>query len=234
VTHSILDVARELIDSPEAKAAYADDPAGFMAARGLDDLSDAEIEEAVGFVAEAMPAPVARQLVAPPGPVADSLPLARVAAATSMDVAVIEAEPGTVDLAALADPSGRLDLPTDLAAADAGEPAPRDPAPDVEAEIEEAVADPVDESSLSEGTEAGDGDFGTGAGDNAAQPRLIPDEGDEPDDNAFETASDDSAIGTPEPLLDHDDGVESPPLDVADASGETEEPPDDDFDDVVI
>lgn len=221
MAHSILDVARELIDSPEAKADYADDPAGFMAARGLDDLADAEIEEAVGFVAEAMPAPVARQLAAPPGSATDSLPLARVAAATATEVAVVEAAPATVDLAALADPSGQLDLPTDLGAADA------------EAEVEEIVTDPVDEAARTEDTEAGDGDFGTGAGDDAEQPRLIPHEGDKPDDRGFETGPD-GAIGTPEPSVDLDDGAVSPPFEVVDAVDEAGEPPDDDFDDVVI
>lgn len=231
MAHSILDVARELIDSPAAKAAYADDPAGFMATRGLDHLSDAEIEEALGFVAEAMPAPVARQLVAPPGPVTDSLPLARVAAATA-EVAVIEAERGTVDLADLVDPSGRLDLSTDIGGADADEPAPRDAATDVETEVEEeAVTDLADDAMLSDGaTETGDAEFGTGAGDDGAQPRLIPHEGDEPDD----TGLDDGVHATLEPPRDLDDDAESPPLDVVDASGDVAEPPDDDFDDVVI
>jgi hypothetical protein len=228
VAHSILDVARELIDSPAAKAAYADDPAGFMAARGLDGLSNAEIQEAVGFVAEAVPASVARQLVAPPGPASDSLPLARVAAATATEAAVIEAEAGTVDLVALADPSGQLDLPTDLRAAGVEE----------EEEVEEAepanAPDLADEELPPEATESheadAEGEFGTGAADGPEQTRLILHEGDEPDD----TGLDDGALATPEPSPDVGDGAESTANDVVDASGEVDEPPDDDFDDVVI
>lgn len=116
---SFLEVARELIDSPEAKAAYADDPDGFLAARGLEGLAPDELEAATGFVADALPAPVARQLGASfssepvPGggrpPSSDAL--AQLASTTAVEEAVREAEPGTVDLAAVLDPGGELGVP---------------------------------------------------------------------------------------------------------------------------
>jgi hypothetical protein len=113
VAQSFLDVARELIDSPAAKASYGDDPDGFMASRGLDGLTPAELEAAVGFVAEAVPAPLARQLV--PQSLAEPAPepaaLARLAATSEVEAEVREAEPGTVELAAVIDPAGELDLP---------------------------------------------------------------------------------------------------------------------------
>ncbi|MGQ0802933.1 MAG: hypothetical protein ACT4PI_03595 [Actinomycetota bacterium] len=232
MAHSILDVARELVDSPDAKAAYADDPAGFMAARGLDGLSDAEIEEAVGFVADAMPAPVARQLVSPPGPVTDPLPLARVAAATSMEVAVLEAEPGTVDLTALADPSGQLDLPTDLSAAGAAEVPP-------EAETEAVEEEPLDSAPAEEEEAvAEETDFGRGALDETEDlPGESPadaDEGDEPDSDSLTTGLDEDGVTKDEPEFDLAEGVDAPVGEVATSTGKHEEPPEDDFEDVII
>jgi hypothetical protein len=232
VAHSILDVARELIDSPEAKAAYADDPDGFMAARGLDGLSNAEIDEAVGFVAEAMPAPVARQLAAEPGPATDALPLARVAAATSMEAAVIEAEPGTVDLAALVDPSGQLDLPTDVGAADAADVPP-------ETETETDQEEPQDSATAEEDEPMRDEtEFGRGALDDndelPADSDVESDEGDEPDNDALDSALDGGDLATHEPALDVDDGVHSPVGGAPGAPGKDDEPPEDDFEDVII
>lgn len=229
---SILDVARELIDSPDAKAAYADDPAGFMAARGLDDLSNAELEEAVDFVADAMPAPVARQLVAPPGPVTDSLPLARVAAATSMEVAVLEAEPGTVDLSALADPSGQLDLPTDVGPADASEVA-------TEAETE-AVEEELPDPAPADEEEPGDDetDFGRGALDETEDlPGDSPadsEEGDESDSDALAAGLDDGGVTKDEPEFDLDEGVDAPVGAVTPVPGKDDDPPEDDFEDIII
>jgi hypothetical protein len=113
VAQSFLDVARELIDSPEAKTDYAEDPDGFLAARGLDGFTAADLEVAVGFVAEAVPAPVARQLapasLASPAP--EPAALARLAATTEVEAEVRDAEPGTLGLAAVIDPGGELDLP---------------------------------------------------------------------------------------------------------------------------
>jgi len=113
VAQSFLEVARELIDSPEAKTDYAEDPDGFLAARGLDGFTAADLEVAVGFVAEAVPAPLARQLVptslASPAP--EPAALARLAATTEVEAEVRDAEPGTLGLAAVIDPGGELDLP---------------------------------------------------------------------------------------------------------------------------
>lgn len=228
MAHSILDVARELIDSPETKTAYADDPDGFIAARGLDGLSNADLQEAVGFVADAMPAPVARQLAAPPGPVTDSLPLARVAAATSMDVAVIEAEPGTVDLMALADPSGQLDLPTDVGPADASVVPP-----EAETETEEEEAAPAEAEALVDD----ETDFGSGAldetGELPADADVEPDEGDEPG-NVLDPGIDDGDLATPEPDFGPDDATDAPLGRATGAPGTDEDPPADDFEAIII
>ena len=59
---SILEAARGLIGDPEAKAAFAEDPDGFLAARGLDDFSGPELAEALSHVADALPADEAAQL----------------------------------------------------------------------------------------------------------------------------------------------------------------------------
>src|SRR5680860_441458 len=112
VAQSFLEVARELIDSPAAKTDYADDPDGFLAARGLDGFAAADLEVAVGFVAEAVPAPVARQLALDaPETAPDPAALARLAAVTEVEAEVREAEPGTVELAAVIDPGGELGIP---------------------------------------------------------------------------------------------------------------------------
>lgn len=230
--HSILDVARELIDSPEAKTAYADDPDGFIAARGLDGLSNTDLQEAVGLVADAMPAPVARQLVAPPGPVADSLPLARVAAATSMDVAVIEAEPGTVDVTALVDPSGQLDLPTDVGSADAAVVPP-----DAEPQTEE-VAPEDSELVEKEVPSEDETDFGRGALDETetspTATRTEADEADEPDDAAFDPGVGEGNFATHDPAFDVDEDIDAPVGAATPVPGTDEEPPEDDFEDVII
>jgi hypothetical protein len=237
VAHSILEVARELIDSPDAKAAYADDPDAFLAARGLDTLTADELEDAVGFVAESMPAPVARQLAAPADPVADSVPLARVAAATSMEAAVVEAEPGTVDLTALVDPSGQLDLPTDgiadvtaIDAASTGE--------SEQAEAEEAMSENEDAAPPAEvDPGAADGDdagFGTGAtAQSDASESDQSDEDGDTDDAGVALAPEGADIAPP-PAFDHDDdgsSVVGPPHTVP---GKDDEPPEDDFEDVIV
>lgn len=138
MTQSFLDVARELIDSPEAKAAYADDPDGFLVARGLEGLSPDELEAATGFVADALPAPQARQLglsfSSEPNPGGGRPPssdaLAQLASTSAVEEAVREAEPGTVDLAAVLDPGGELGVPDPV---DVGAVVPRAVASDADA-----------------------------------------------------------------------------------------------------
>ena len=231
---SILEVVRELIDSPEAKSAYADDPSGFMAARGLDALTSAELEEAVGFVAETMPAPVARQLQLPPDPAVDSLPLARVAAATVVEAAVIEAEPGTVDVTALVDPSGQLDLVTDGVATPEGPAAHAAPADreDVNVVEEEEVETDVD------GAVDDDGGFGTGAPvdeEDATETELTPpmDEVDEADDEV-DLAPDDTALRQEDTSFELDDDAPLPESAPSTVSDTDDQPPEDDIEDVII
>ncbi|HEX6312684.1 MAG TPA: hypothetical protein VF152_13800 [Acidimicrobiia bacterium] len=116
MAQSFLEVARELIDSPEAKTRFASDPPGFLAARGFDGFSPEELEEAVGFVADAVPAPVARQLAEPAAPGApEPAALARMASAGVAEEAVRDAEPGTIDLAAVVDPGGELEVEPSVA-----------------------------------------------------------------------------------------------------------------------
>ena len=72
-----------------------------------------DLEVAVGLVAEAVPAPVARQLapssLSSPAPEPEAL--ARLAATTEVEAEVRDAEPGTLGLDAVIDPGGELDLP---------------------------------------------------------------------------------------------------------------------------
>jgi len=243
VAQSILEVARELIESPEAKAAYGEDPDGFMAARGLDALTAAELGDAVGFVAEAMPAPVARQLVTPTDSAADQLPLVRVAAATVMEAGVATAEPGTVDLTALVDPSGQLDLPTDgIATASEVDAAAvtEDPKEEEEEEADAnaSVARDVEEDSVATTTgpddDTDESGFGTGAPD-------APDETqDESDETGQTDATDDSGeldddAGTDEGAPSFDPGTDTAPLQPPQTvPGKDDEPPEDDFEDVII
>ena len=240
MAQSILEIARELIESPEAKAAYGEDPDGFMAARGLDALSADELDDAVGLVAEAMPAPVARQLVTPADPVADQLPLARVAAATVMEAGVATAEPGTVDLSALVDPSGQLDLPTDgIATASSVDTAAfTEDAEEEEADANASVARAVEEDSVETTTgpddDTDDSGFGTGAPD---APDETPNESDE---TGQTDATDDSGeldhdAGTDEGAPSFDPGTDTAPLQAPQAvPGKDDEPPEDDFEDVII
>jgi len=112
LAQSFLAVARELIDSPGAKAAFGEDPDGFLAARGLEGFSAAELDDAVGFVADAVPAPAARQLAAAsPDAALDPAGLARLASVTEVEEEVREAEPGTVEIAAVLNPGGELGVP---------------------------------------------------------------------------------------------------------------------------
>jgi hypothetical protein len=112
VTQTFLDVARELIERPEAKAAFADDPPAFLAARGLGDLSAAELDEALGYVADAVPALEARQLAeTPPAAAPEPAALARMAATTVVDEAARETDNDPVDFLAVLDPAGSVELP---------------------------------------------------------------------------------------------------------------------------
>ena len=59
---SFLDLARDLRTDATAKAAFAEDPETFLAARGFAALSPEDLTDAVGFVADTLPAPVAAGL----------------------------------------------------------------------------------------------------------------------------------------------------------------------------
>jgi len=77
-TESFLDVARLLLEDGDAKAAFANDPGAFLAARGFDALSADDLADAAGFVTEALPPGVAARL-GPPDALGDD-PLGRFAA----------------------------------------------------------------------------------------------------------------------------------------------------------
>ena len=61
-TESFLDVARSLLEDGDAKAAFADDPDGYLAARGFEGLSADDLADATGFVTETLPPKVAAQV----------------------------------------------------------------------------------------------------------------------------------------------------------------------------
>jgi hypothetical protein len=58
----LLDVAEDLIGDPAAKAAFAEDPDGFLAERGLDGLTGDDLSTALEHVADALPAATAARL----------------------------------------------------------------------------------------------------------------------------------------------------------------------------
>jgi len=110
---TFLDLAQDLMVDAGAKAAFDADPDGFLAARGFDGLSPADVGDAVGFVADTLPADAARQLTDPD---AGGEGLVRLARLEPIDVAT-EAEPALPEH----DPSGELDLGDDGDASDDGD-----------------------------------------------------------------------------------------------------------------
>jgi hypothetical protein len=87
-TQSFIEVAHDLLVDHDAKSAFADDPQGFLTSRGLGELSPEDLHDAVGFVAEALPVPVAAHLwSADSGEEAAGHPLARLA---EVDPALVE------------------------------------------------------------------------------------------------------------------------------------------------
>ena len=107
---TFLEMAQDLVQDAGAKAAFDADPDGFLAERGFDGLTAADVSDAVGFVADTLPADAARQLTEPAG---DGGGLARLAQLDPSDVGS-ESEPDFLD----DDPSGELDLPDESAGAD--------------------------------------------------------------------------------------------------------------------
>jgi hypothetical protein len=230
VTQSFLDVARELIDSPEAKTTFADDPQAFLAAHGLVDLSAAELQEAIGYVAEALPAPVARQLAEPPPPTApEPAALAKLAATTTVEEAIREAEPGTVDFTAVLDPAGAADLPPQVQVTTVDATAATEAGPEEERAASEAGEgldpaaplpglDPV-ETALEETEPESD----------AASLDEIGDESDGEPGNGLENRTDDLLS---DPFVDElplplDDPIEGSSSDTAAPAGPVDTPPDD-------
>jgi hypothetical protein len=104
---SFLDMAQDLMQDAEAKAAFDADPDGFLGARGFDGLSPDDLSEAVGFVAETLPADAAVTLSDANGP-ADGL--ARLAELSPDDPESILVDAESPELLEQ-DPSGELDLP---------------------------------------------------------------------------------------------------------------------------
>jgi len=104
---TFLDLAQDLIHDSEAKAAFDADPEAFLAARGFADLSPADLADAVGFVAETLPAEAARELTIDDAADASD-PLARLARLEPSDDAADEPVPSVL---LEGDPSGELDLP---------------------------------------------------------------------------------------------------------------------------
>jgi hypothetical protein len=206
---SFLDVARELLTSAEAKAAYAADPGGFIAARGLDALTPADFEDALEHVADAVPPPVAAALAPGEGGVPAASPLASLASAPL----VYDLEP---DAGVGLDPGAPAGVgpPTPP---DEPEPEPGEPEPEAG---EEAPDLPVDEDAFpAEGLED-HAAFGSGApaGGPDAEGLMADDEdhdgrGQDEQDAAAEGAF--TELDTPDPTAETEavDGV--PPVEPA-------------------
>jgi len=101
-------MAQDLIEDAEAKAAFDADPDAFMAARGFDGLSPADVTDAVGFVADTLPAEAATKLA---GSDPDAGGLTRLAELDPVELGPEEAELDASSAFLEHDPSGELDLP---------------------------------------------------------------------------------------------------------------------------
>jgi hypothetical protein len=182
---SLLDVTGGLLSDPAEKAAFAVDPQGYIERHGLDDLTPTELHDALGFVADSLPAPLAAQLESIQG--ADQL--------DGLDAIVhdlgqvAEIDPGdSGDLGLGDDPLDGFDQPIEPAAlADDGDPA----APGDDGSAGEETPDPfaVDE----------DASFGEGSED-TTQPELDPDLG--IDDDLSADPGGTAPVAEPEPVLD--------------------------------
>ena len=62
MTTSLLDLAEDLATDPSTKAAFARDPDGFLAERGLDELTAEDLGTALEHVADSLPPDLATQL----------------------------------------------------------------------------------------------------------------------------------------------------------------------------
>jgi hypothetical protein len=101
-------MAQDLIEDAEAKAAFDADPDAFLAARGFDGLSPADVTDAVGFVADTLPAEAATKLTDAD---ADAEGLTRLAQLDPGELDPEGVEPEAPPAFLEHDPSGELDLP---------------------------------------------------------------------------------------------------------------------------
>jgi len=256
---SILDVARELVGSPAAKSAYTDDPDAFLAERGLGDLSAADLDETVSHIADAMPPEVARRLASvdesTPGPAGPEYPGAwsRLASVPETALAVsatADVVPGD-DLVPGLDPGAGLDvdLPLDVPTLTIEPDLDADVDPDETGSAatgdEEAFTDQSDdqpdrlpddhdqEDPMDRNPTGDDLGFGRGADDHADEP-TVSDESDESDDTAGVPGVHDAGPIHHAPDFDDTDDV-APPVAAADPpAGRDEDPPEDDWEDIII
>lgn len=171
---TFLDLAQDLIHDSEAKAAFDADPEAFLAARGFAGLSPEDLADAVGFVADTLPANAARQLTADDAPDADD-PLARLARLELSGEAddepvpsvLLEGDPsGELDLLDSAEPdSAELLLPAGAEAVEATPEADADDDAELLQRVEEADAAP----SFGAGFEAEDADDASPPGSELAK-----------------------------------------------------------------
>jgi hypothetical protein len=157
VSGTFLDLAQDLIHDSDAKAAFDADPEAFLAARGFAGLSPEDLADAVGFVADTLPAQAAGQLTT--DDLADaSDPLARLARLEPSDAAADEPVPSVL---LEGDPSGELDLPDGAEVSFAARaPTASTPEPDADddAEMLRRVEEPEAEPGFGVGFSAEDVD----------------------------------------------------------------------------
>ncbi len=89
--HTLLEVATDLATDVAAKAAFAADPEGFLAERGLDDWTTEDVDTALEHVSDALPPELGAQL-GEVGPDADPTEVFGL-------LAEVEAEPVAAELA---------------------------------------------------------------------------------------------------------------------------------------
>jgi hypothetical protein len=197
---SLLDVTGGLLSDPAAKAAFEADPQGYIERHGLDDLTPTELHDALGFVADSLPAPLAAQLES----IEATDQLDGVDAIVHELGQVAELDPGTGgDLGLGDDPLDGFDQPVE----------PTDVVDDVDPALPDddgpAAEEAVDPFAVDDG-----GSFGEGSAD-TTQPDLDPDLG--IDDDYSVDPGDAAPIPEPEPMLD-------PAFDLDDSVGDAVPP----------
>ncbi len=164
---SLLEVAEDLAGDEAAKAAFNEDPDGYLAAHGLDAFSAGDLATALEHVADALPPETAVHLP-PPDPGAEAADLLGEVARLQPEATDLAFGEGDVDDDLDPDAEGDADVDSGamVGPPDDGGDGPDDAGDTGEAfgtAVEEQWADDGDDDGEGEGDDEVDLDFGAGA-----------------------------------------------------------------------